>query len=556
MNHVFHTAAVEQNVQVPAQAIHQTNGDFNRSSVISHVQHNAATGAYNEETARNTYFKDPLYQYAFYLWMLGAIVSLVTHFIGYARFLTRVKRTNVAATDQDTQMLTALLNGRKRVRLVRNRFVKTPMLIGVLRPCIILPDYHFNEKQLKNILLHEIVHLRRSDLAIKWFTMIVTSIHWFNPLMYFIRKEIHFACELACDEAVIKNLNADEKQAYGDTLISIAEKNSKIAGALQVTMYEEKKNLKERLVAIMHFNKKPKFVVFFSSVLVLAILVSAAALGASAGKITDKDQPIQTVFYQLTVPEDWTTEQLPGYSLSFEKDGTIIGGLDPIAYYAGQRILPFRPNHTEVIESRQLEGYFTEVILEKSQHTPPAASGDSTTKETIHIYFMMNDKKMMYDLYFNTADIDEQTALSIAKSFKLTSDSHESLAGFIVLEGNTVWIDEVEVITREDEKRIAELDLKNEDMPNGYYIHNLNAETKFFELTDRTEYTFTDFNLLFVEDADGDRRYTTTKKAQFIEHLNTSLSNVPFTGKIPYPVFIEVQDGKVISITEELLFTQ
>ena len=39
--------------------------------------------------------------------------------------------------------------------------------------------------------------------------------------MYFMKKEINNACELACDEAVIRNLNTSEKQAYGDTLISV-----------------------------------------------------------------------------------------------------------------------------------------------------------------------------------------------------------------------------------------------------------------------------------------------------------------------------------------------
>jgi len=71
--------------------------------------------------------------------------------------------------------------------------------------------------------------------------MIAVSVHWFNPLMYFMKKEINHACELACDEAVIKGLNSAEKQAYGDTLISVVAEHQYPLGVLQATMCEEKK---------------------------------------------------------------------------------------------------------------------------------------------------------------------------------------------------------------------------------------------------------------------------------------------------------------------------
>lgn len=133
-------------------------------------------------------------------------------------------------------------------------------------------------------------------------------------------------------------------------------------------------------------------------------------------------------------------------------------------------------------------------------------------------------------------------------------ESPESLAGYIVLEGDTLYFDEVEVITRENKDRVAELDLKDFDMPNGYYIHNPSNEKKSFELTDETSYTFTDYNLLFLENPEGRRLYTTTSKEDFIQHLTTSYSDNPPAQKVPF--FVEVKDGKVISIIEEFIFTQ
>ena len=84
--------------------------------------------------------------------------------------------------------------------------------------------------------------------------------------MIFIRREINRACELSCDEAVIKNLSAADKQAYGETLISMVAEHRYPIGVLSTTMCEEKKTLKERLVAIMGSGRR--------SVMVAVIAVS------------------------------------------------------------------------------------------------------------------------------------------------------------------------------------------------------------------------------------------------------------------------------------------
>ncbi|MEK6265153.1 MAG: M56 family metallopeptidase, partial [Clostridium sp.] len=222
---------------------------------------------------------------------------------GYVKFLKYIRQSNISATNRDKEMLITLLNGRNNVRLVRNRFLNTPMLIGVIRPCIIIPDINFNEIQLKNILLHEIVHLKRFDIAVKWLIMIATSIHWFNPLMYFIKKDINNSCELACDEAVIKNLSPAEKQDYGDTLISVVAQRKYPTGILQVTMLDEKKGLKERLVAIMNHSRKSKKVIIFSVIFLGCLIFGALYLGAGVGAVknTPPDIYINVVDQEVKV---------------------------------------------------------------------------------------------------------------------------------------------------------------------------------------------------------------------------------------------------------------
>jgi beta-lactamase regulating signal transducer with metallopeptidase domain len=285
MNGVFYSSSntLEISTEGDFKPMNTAKENITNSSILPNVQENIVRGVYNNDANHNRYFRDIFNQYIIYIWLFGVIAVLIVNLTGYTRFFKYVKQGNTPAYEKENEMLATLLKRKKHVRLVRNRFVSTPMLIGILRPYIIIPDIDFNEKQLKNILLHEISHLKRFDIAVKWLTMIATSIHWFNPFMHFIKKEINNACELACDEAVIKDLSPSEKQAYGDTLISVVAEYKYSAGVLQATMCEEKKSLKERLIAIMSYSKKSRIIVVISGGIVVLAIICAIVLGASIG---------------------------------------------------------------------------------------------------------------------------------------------------------------------------------------------------------------------------------------------------------------------------------
>ena len=132
----------------------------------------------------------------------------------------------------------------------------------------------------------------------------------------------------------------------------------------------------------------------------------------------------------------------------------------------------------------------------------------------------------------------------------------EVLSGYLVIRGDTLYFDQVEIIRTEDTQRIAELGLEEQrDMPDGFFIYNEKEEETAYTLTGETIYTFTDMELLFVKEEDGRRLYTTTDKEEFLQHLGVyNLNDTPLSEQtIPY--FIEIRNGKVISVKEEFEFT-
>lgn len=289
MNKLFYNNSIESQILPKKEILSIDSGSFKQYSFseFSNAEDYTRNQNHHSDNDHNRYFNDIFKgptSYAFPIYLFGVIAILSINIIGYIRFLRHLKPKNKSAKDEENLLLKSLVNGGDKVKLFRNPSISTPMLIGIFRSQIIIPDREYSEKQIKNILHHELIHLRRFDILIKWITMITKSIHWFNPMVYIIGREINHGCELACDEAVIKDLNNEEKQEYGDTLISIVSEDENFKGRLQVTMSEEKNRLKDRLIAIMDYSKKSEIVIFISGILFLAILVGGLYLGAGVRK--------------------------------------------------------------------------------------------------------------------------------------------------------------------------------------------------------------------------------------------------------------------------------
>ncbi len=216
------------------------------------------------------------------IWGIAAVIFLAWHLVTYLRFAMLLSKSNMEPLPNEEELFRAMLPP-SRVTLYRNPLAKTPLLLGIYKPKLIIPNREYSQIQLKNILLHELTHLRRGDVVIKWLATIVTAAHWFNPIIYFVRREMNNACELSCDEAVIRAMDKQDKQSYGDTLISVVAENRYSMGVFSTTMCSDKNELKERLVAIMDYKSNTKRALR-SAALFVALTLCAAMLGAFTGE--------------------------------------------------------------------------------------------------------------------------------------------------------------------------------------------------------------------------------------------------------------------------------
>ncbi|MEG2648195.1 MAG: M56 family metallopeptidase [Anaerovoracaceae bacterium] len=76
----------------------------------------------------------------------------------------------------------------------------------------------------KNILLHELQHIKGNDTSIKILYILIKSLFWWNPIVFSFQREVENLLELRCDARVIKSINEDERIMYLESILRIIKR--------------------------------------------------------------------------------------------------------------------------------------------------------------------------------------------------------------------------------------------------------------------------------------------------------------------------------------------
>lgn len=239
------------------------------TAILSSSAGTPASGTIHIPNAANTW--DWL-QYAVFLWGIGVICFSGWHIFQHLRFLSSVRRWS--GDIEDGAVLELFTRAKAELRIQDNMIlkscacIKTPMLVGLLRPMVLIPRSGFHQDELPLILKHELVHHRRRDLWYKVLMMLVLSIHWFNPAIYAAVRSALNLCEISCDEEVLKEIDAKGRAEYGETIIGVIRNGSACQTVFSTNFYSGPKGMKQRIYAMMDMTAK-----HFSPVLFFVILM-------------------------------------------------------------------------------------------------------------------------------------------------------------------------------------------------------------------------------------------------------------------------------------------
>ncbi len=158
--------------------------------------------------------------------------------------------------------------------------IASPLVSGLLAPRIYLPtrmDFG-NTVLLRHILSHETMHIKRKDNLTKAVMLVTLCLHWFNPLVWLMSKYFSADVENACDAALLKTSDAEERKSYAMSLLSMA-----VSGSRVTLLYSafSRTEIEKRVKNIVNYKKASALLLAFS-ILFLVCGTAVFATGVQA----------------------------------------------------------------------------------------------------------------------------------------------------------------------------------------------------------------------------------------------------------------------------------
>jgi bla regulator protein blaR1 len=110
------------------------------------------------------------------------------------------------------------------IRAVSTPTLLEPGVFGVFQPVLLLPEGIFDRltpTQLKAIIAHELCHVRHRDNLIAAIHMLVETVFWFHPLVWWIGKRMVEERELACDQEVLRTMS--DPKIYAEGILNVCK---------------------------------------------------------------------------------------------------------------------------------------------------------------------------------------------------------------------------------------------------------------------------------------------------------------------------------------------
>lgn len=245
-------AATEQAVEV-----FRTYGDGIKPLLTFDARRIAAPAAAAQSQAHSVYLPA-----AGAVWLAGVAAMLLYALVSWLRLRRRVRAS-------------VPLEG----RVMLCDAIETPFILGVFRPRIYLPS-GLGEAQRAAVIAHERAHLQRRDHWWKPLGFLLLAVHWFNPLVWLAYVLLCRDIELACDEKVVRDLDAAARAAYSQTLLDCSVRRPAVR-ACPLAFGEV--GVKERIKRILNYKKPAFWIVAVAVVVCVVVAVCFLTRPASLG---------------------------------------------------------------------------------------------------------------------------------------------------------------------------------------------------------------------------------------------------------------------------------
>lgn len=204
----------------------------------------------------------PIIAYVFAILWLCGFLAMILFTIRSFRRLGAMKKSALPLQNTEVRRLYRRcleeLNIHRNIPIYSTAFLKSPVITGVLKPCIYLPIHlisDYNESEMRHMLLHELQHYKHMDVLAGYLMNLAGMVYWFNPLVWYALMEMQNDREIACDASVLKMLEKEDYVNYGNTLINFAQKVSLSPFPFTAGLGGDMKQMRRRIVNIASYEK-------------------------------------------------------------------------------------------------------------------------------------------------------------------------------------------------------------------------------------------------------------------------------------------------------------
>ena len=254
----------------------------------------------------------PVTTLLFYGYLAGAAAFLLYLGVSYALFRRTVRRWKRDVSRADYAFLlcdTARELGVKEPQMLICEAITTPAVTGFFRPTLLLPHERYDLNDLRYILRHELCHLKRHDMLLKFVLLLANTMHWFDPIVYLMLRQADEDIELACDSAATDGLERAERAAYSRTLLAAVQSNVRALPAT-TCFGSTVERLKRRITNVLGAQKKRGLGVV---ALVLALTLTAGCAVSWGERAQANDDPFADKSYTV----DTLLYEAPGFTDGF-----------------------------------------------------------------------------------------------------------------------------------------------------------------------------------------------------------------------------------------------
>ena len=254
----------------------------------------------------------PVTTLLFYGYLAGAVAFLLYLGVSYALFRRTVRRWKRDVSRADYAFLlcdTARELGVKEPQMLVCEAITTPAVTGFFRPTLLLPHERYDLNDLRYILRHELCHLKRRDMLLKFVLLLANTMHWFDPMVYLMLRQADEDIELACDSAATDDLDRAERAAYSRTLLAAVQSNVRALPAT-TCFGSTVERLKRRITNVLGAQKKRGLGVV---ALVLALTLTAGCAVSWGERAQKNDDPFADKSYTV----DTLLYEAPGFTDGF-----------------------------------------------------------------------------------------------------------------------------------------------------------------------------------------------------------------------------------------------